>query len=288
MSTFPLRQYLILEMREIVCKYLYIYKRVNLVRLEGEILKGKYQLSFFWVRKELERYPFKMDQLTFYRFESLDNDYWQLYLTLKLEDELILISLANILQKYVLTPNIFLEQSFPGQTDKLFVAEIKSWSNLRGLFVIDLSRYSSILCRRRLMDKIKPLIEDPFILNLIERFLHSPVLDNAGKNLALKGGIPPVRFLHSILFNFFLDEMDRNFLSKFPGATFARFSHQMVIPIGTEKSRNLRIRDLETAFLAELDSGILINLLKPGDGKMVSCNFGNLLLNEYGIPRVSM
>lgn len=286
MSTFPLRQYLILEMREIVCKYLYIYKRVNLVRLEGEILKGKYQLSFFWVRKELERYPFKMDQLTFYRFESLDNDYWQLYLTLKLEDELILISLANILQKYVLTPNIFLEQSFPGQTDKLFVAEIKSWSNLRGLFVIDLSRYSSILCRRRLMDKIKPLIEDPFILNLIERFLHSPVLDNAGKNLALKGGIPPVRFLHSILFNFFLDEMDRNFLSKFPGATFARFSHQMVIPIG--KSRNLRIRDLETAFLAELDSGILITLLKPGDGKMVSCNFGNLLLNEYGIPRVSM
>lgn len=156
-----------------------------------------------------------MDRLTFYRFESLDDDYWQLYLTLKLEDELILISLANILNKYVLTQNLFLEQSFAGQTDKLFVAKIRSWSNLRVLFVIDLSIFSMILCRKRLLDKIKPLIEDPFILNLIESFLHSPVLDKAGKNLALKGGIPPVRFIHSILWNFFLDDMDRYFLSSF-------------------------------------------------------------------------
>lgn len=265
-----------------------IYQRVNLVILEQAILTGSYKLSFFWVTRELEHYPFKMDRLTFYRFETLDDDYWQLFLTLKLEDELILISLANLLKKYVLTNNVFLEQSFAGQTDKLFVAEIRSWSNRIVLFVIDLSIYSQILCRKRLLDKIKPLIEDQFILNLIESFLHSPVLDKAGKNLALKGGIPPVRFIHSILFNFFLDDMDRNFLSKFPGATFARFSHQLLIPIGTDKSRNIRVRDLEKAFLAELDSGILINILKPGDGKVLSCNFGNLSLNKYGIPIVSM
>lgn len=287
MSTFPLRQYLILEMGEMLDKYIYIYKRVNIVRLEREILTGKYQLSFFWVRRELERIPIKMDQLTFYRFKSLEDDYWHLYLTLKQEDELILISLANLLNQYVFTQNVFLEQSFPGQTDTLFVAEIRSWSNLRLLFVIDLSIYSHILCIKRLLDKIKPLIEDQFILNLIENFLHSPVLNKAGKNI-LKGGIPPVRFLHSILLNFFLDDIDRHFLSKFPGATFARFSHQLLIPIGTEKSRNIRIRDLEKAFLAELDSGILIKILKPGDGQVVSCNFGNLLLNKYGIPTVSM
>lgn len=91
MSTLPLRQYLILEMREMLNIYIFIYKRVNLVRLEREILTGKYKLSFFWVRRELERIPIKMDQLTFYRFKSLEDDYWQLYLTLKLEDELILI-----------------------------------------------------------------------------------------------------------------------------------------------------------------------------------------------------
>lgn len=277
MST--LRQFLFLEIKDMFIKYNLIYYRVNLVRLEQAILTGSYKLSFFWVTKELGGYPIKMDRLTFW-FESLDDDYWQLYLTLKLEDELILISLANLLNKYVLTKNFFLEQSFAGQTDKLFVAKIRSWSNLRVLFVIDLSIYSKILCRKRLIDKIKPLIEDPFILNLIESFLHSPVLDKAGKNLALKGGIPPVRFIHSIFFN---DDMDRKFLSKFPGATFARFSHQLLIPIGTEKSRNnIRVRDLEKAFfLAELDSGIIIKILKPGDGKVVSCNFGNLLLNKY-------
>jgi hypothetical protein len=278
-----------MEIKDMFIKYNLIYYRVNLVRLEQAILTGSYKLSFFWVRKELERYPIKMDRLTFYRFESLDDDYWQLYLTLKLEDELILISLANLLKKYVFTKNLFLEQSFAGQTDKLFVAKIRSWSNLRVLFVIDFSIYSKILCRKRLLDKIKPLIEDPFILNLIESFLHSPVLDKAGKNLALKGGIPPVRFINSIFLNFFLDDMDRKFLSKFPGATFARFSHQLLIPIGTDKSRNnIRVRDLEKAFLAELDSGIILNILKPGDGKVVSCKFGNLLLNKYGIPIVSM
>ncbi len=66
MSTFPLRQYLILEMGEMLDKYIYIYKRVNIVRLEREILTGKYQLSFFGVRRELERIPIKMDQLTFF------------------------------------------------------------------------------------------------------------------------------------------------------------------------------------------------------------------------------
>lgn len=37
MSTFPLRQYLILEMGEMLDKYIYIYKRVNIVRLERAI-----------------------------------------------------------------------------------------------------------------------------------------------------------------------------------------------------------------------------------------------------------
>ncbi|KAK7298215.1 hypothetical protein VNO77_47126 [Canavalia gladiata] len=115
---------------------------------------------------------------------------------------------------------------------------------------------------------------------------HSPVLDKAGKNLALKGGIPPVRFIHSIFFNFFLDDMDRKFLSKFPGATFARFSHQLLIPIGTDKSRNnIRVRDLEKAFLAELDSGIILQILKPGDGKFDLVFWSKNLPARNGILR---
>lgn len=61
-----------------------------------------------------------------------------------MEDELILISLANLLNKYVLTQYVFIGQSFAGQTVKLFVAEIRSWSNLRVIFLIDLPIYSIV------------------------------------------------------------------------------------------------------------------------------------------------
>lgn len=112
------------------------------------------------------------------------------------------------------------------------------------------------------MDKIKPLIEDQFILNLIFSFLHSPILDEEGINLALNRGIPPVRFLLPVLFHFFLDEMENNFVSKFPDWTFARLYHQMLVPIGTGKSRDTE-EDLffrKNAFLAE---GVELHILKP-------------------------
>lgn len=76
---------------------------------------------------------------------------------------------------------------------------------------MDFAILSRTLCRKRLVDKIKPLIDDQFVLNLVDSFLHSPIQDKKGRNLALNGGIPPVRFLHPVLFNFFLDDVDRDF-----------------------------------------------------------------------------
>lgn len=177
--------------------------------------------------------------------------------------------LIHLKKKYVFTHNVFLEQSFACQTDKkarYFLAEITNWSNLKVLFVIDFSKFSKILCRKELVDKIKPLIDDQFILNLVNSFLHSPILDKEGRNRALDRGIPPVRFLLPLLFNFFLDKMDRNFSSKFPDWTFARFYHQMFVPIGTGISRDCRITEeilifLQNAFIAE---GGELHILCPG------------------------
>ena len=41
--------------------------------------------------------PFKMDSLCFFRFETLEEVDEKCYLRIKLEDELVLISLANTL-----------------------------------------------------------------------------------------------------------------------------------------------------------------------------------------------
>ncbi|CAK7324931.1 unnamed protein product [Dovyalis caffra] len=178
---------------------IYIYQRVDLLRIEKEILAGSYRLSPFWIKSELRGFPFKMDQITFFRFETLadfDRELYEFYLCLKLEDELVLISLASTLTKDVFTPNVFVTQSFacrPDTNSKLFLAEITNWSNLRLLLVIDFSIFKKILCRKRLYFVQKPLIDDLFIINLIDSFLNSPILDKKGENRA--GGIPPVRFL---------------------------------------------------------------------------------------------
>lgn len=37
-----------------------------------------------------------------------------------------------------------------------------------------------------------------------------------------------------------------------------------------------------------MDEGVQFLILKPGDGKVVSCNFGNLFVNKYGFPIVSV
>lgn len=169
-----------------------------------------------------------------------------------------------------LKKNVFLEQSFAFRTDKQaihFLAEITNWSNLQVLFFIDLSKFIKILCRERLLDKIKPLIDDQFILNLVNSFLHSPILDKKGINRADER-IPPVRFLRPVLFYYFLDEIDRNFVSKFPDWTFARFYHQMLVPIGTG------ITEEDLVFLQNsfMDEGVQLHILKPR--KVVSCLFG--------------
>lgn len=231
----------------------------------------------------LEGSPFKIDLLTFYRFKNLEDTYWQNYLTLKVEDELILISLANLLNKYVLTQNVFIGQSFAGQTVKLFVAEIRSWSNLRVIFVIDLPIYSSNI-RKRLLEKIKPLIEDQFIRNLIENFLHCPVLDKKGINRADER-IPPVRFIHDCLLNFYLDDLDRKFVSKFPGLAFARFYNHMLVPIFTACKEEYIL--FIQKFIIDI-SGVQLHILKPGDGKVVSFLSGSILLNRYGKVNLDM
>lgn len=59
-----------------------------------------------------------MDSLCFFRFDTLEGFDDDRYLRLKLEDELVLISLAYTLKKYVFTQNVFLEQSFAFRTDK--------------------------------------------------------------------------------------------------------------------------------------------------------------------------
>lgn len=81
-----------------------------------------------------------------------------------------------------------------------------------------------------------------------------------------------------------MDEMDRDFVSKFTDWPFARFYHQMLFTIGAAcKEKDLLF--LQNSFINE---GLKLEILKPGDGKVVSWLFGSLSVNRYGRPMVSI
>lgn len=82
-------------------KYDFIYNRIDLCKIEKSILNGSYKLYSF-LRKTVPRFlQFKMESLCFFRFETLEEVDEKCYLRIKLEDELVLISLANTLKKKV-------------------------------------------------------------------------------------------------------------------------------------------------------------------------------------------
>lgn len=90
MSTLLLRRFLFQE-----TKYDFIYNRIDLCKIEKSILNGS---LYPFLRKTVPRFlPFKMDSLCFFRFETLEEVDEKCYLRIKLEDELVLISLANTL-----------------------------------------------------------------------------------------------------------------------------------------------------------------------------------------------
>lgn len=76
--------------------------------------------------------------------------------------------------------------------------------------------------------------------------------------------------------------MDRDFVSRFPDWTFARFYHQLLIPIETSKS----IYDIEEFLLflynAFPEEGVKFDILRPGDGKLVRCLPGSFFVTKYG------
>lgn len=220
-----------------------------------------------------------MDRLFFFRLDTREEIDQELYLHLELGDELLLISLANILLKYVLRPEVFLDQSFAFRTDKgafHFLDEISNWSNLEILLVFDLSFLFSKFCTKRLVAKIKPLLGDSFILNLVDSFLHLPLLHEKKIQVLHVGIQPPFLFLRSVLFHFFLDDLDRNCCQDW---VFARFYDQMLVPIETKNLKQLELLEIKNY---AINAGVPLSILKPGDGKKVSCLSGSLFLNQYG------
>ncbi|XAR51024.1 hypothetical protein NMG60_11005522 [Bertholletia excelsa] len=103
---------------------------------------------------------------------------------------------------------------------------------VKRLYRIDLTASLSTMERSLILDRVKPLVGDGSVYELISSFLDLPIIDDDGnvRSDISFGVIPPVGEITRVLFNIVLmDTFDREFPNKFPGITFYRFIHEVYI-----------------------------------------------------------
>ncbi|GLT77466.1 hypothetical protein SLA2020_490470 [Shorea laevis] len=94
----------------------------------------------------------------------------------------------------------------------------------------------------RLLTKLKPFLH-PYIYNLTQSYLELPVInERTGADIRWDmkvenglEGFPPVGSeAANVLFNFYLDELDKSVQKAFPGLEYVRYKSGVVIPIYSE------------------------------------------------------
>lgn len=114
----------------------------------------------------------------------------------------------------------------------LLVDIIKEWRDLDSLLIVNCNHCVFKFSRSRLIDKILPILnyDDDFV-KLISSFCSLQIIDDLGRDLSLKTGVPPMKMIAHILLNIILDDLDREIENKMPKLSFARYQDEILIPI---------------------------------------------------------
>lgn len=102
------------------------------------------------------------------------------------------------------------------------------------LLYFDLTPSLNTLSRFRLVTKVRPVLNDPFLFQLVSSF---PLLDSNQRDWSIDSGIPVVGLLTNVLFYLYLDDFDREIINLFPSINYARFLHAAIFAI-TQQSQS--------------------------------------------------
>lgn len=108
-----------------------------------------------------------------------------------------------------------------------FYHSLQQMGKVDRLYRLDLTASLRIIPISLLLDKVRHLVGEGAVSNLISDFLDLPIIDD-DENHRRIGGIPPVGEITRVLFNIALtDIFDREFAKRFPGIAFSRFLHEV-------------------------------------------------------------
>lgn len=140
-----------------------------------------------------------------------------IYLGIYMEpsDKLVLMALGELLHHSFVSASFF-HSNFFLRNSSDFVSKVVGWGKVENLLLFDFSPSLSCLSRSLLKRKVSSVVSDQAICDLILSFVDLPILDKRGNDLSKKEGIPSVPLLPEVLFNVYLDDLDRSFERHFP------------------------------------------------------------------------
>lgn len=157
-----------------------------------------------------------------------------LYLSPSPADDVVIGALGGILVKELRHSSYFRESCFSSYTKKAshYLERIQEWSEIEALLLINCSDSLTKFPRSLLIEKVQAIVHyDDGLVKLISSFCNLALLDNTGKDWSDKTGVPPLLFISSILFNIFLDEIDREIEEQLPKLKYARYEFEILVPI---------------------------------------------------------
>ena len=130
-----------------------------------------------------------------------------------------------------------------------YVRTLRRFDQVKCLLLFDFSESMRRIPVSRLLSKLKPLLH-PYIYNLTRSYLEMPFTnEDTGVDIRRSGdvtkgeteldldkleGFPLVSNAGNVLFNFYLDELDKSIEKEFPALEYVRYKHEVVIPIYIE------------------------------------------------------
>lgn len=209
-----------------------------------------------------------------------------------LADEVVIGAFGGILIKELGQSSFFSKSCYSSyskdRTITHYLDTILEYRDIKTLLRLDCSNSVLNFSRSRLIEKVRSIVNNDYLVKLFSSFCNAPIIDIWGRDLSMNTGVPPLPFIEDVLFNIYMDEIDREIEKRLPKLKYARYQDEILIPIFDEEKEQSYCEVLNDIIINEC------NLLAPilgravRGGESIPFSGGTILINNEGKSKVKL
>lgn len=214
------------------------------------------------LKKSLTSQSYKFSPLSLnnsvYFFCYHPNDYYHRFYISSFVDKLVLNSLyVIIVREFNLKKDYFSKKtlSIVDHTSEELLAKfqllMKEWKGLDELLIIDGYQNISSLNRLRVLEKVRPIIQnDEDLYQILKSYCYYTYIDEEnGEECSSLEGLPPIDGISELLLHLFYDDFDQEMEEKFPNLPYVRCGGLFFFPINEKTGELVRESEIFTQII---------------------------------------